>query len=212
MKKLFCVLLLLFLLSGCEPAEKTAICNAENLGFSEEASFPKIQKAMLDGGKTIALREGFTVRYYSAEYEFLGETKLFYEGLGKDVNCVFSNSGIFIGEETSLCRIEGEWKLCGGTFFKREGEIIRKLPDKEDFYSEQDVIEIKRSLWAGENIMAFIAGEQIFFYDINEDKIYLSLEIISAEEAEENCIAKGKAPLSGGADAVFAVIEKGVII
>ncbi len=192
MKKLFCILMAILMLSACSgkaavdknkmPPEKIF-----TLGAHMEDSkiiIPFTEKgARLDGGRITAIQNGFTVRYLNEENELLGEINLSAKSLEKPAKCVFSNHGIFMGTEnekipegeTAVCFIEGEWKLCGGVFFDREGNILRELPHIAKI-PEEDIIPVKRARWLGEDVMAFINEGSFFFYRISEDKLYFSAD------------------------------------
>ena len=180
-------------LSSCGAEREIPACEAESLLFSEAELFhTEIQKALLDGGKTTAIRKGFTVRYYSEENELIGETVLLAEGIEEEKSvCAFSNGKIFLAEKEGvfLKRTDGEWKFCGGIFFERDGKIIRELPFSEPEDSSDDIIGAERFFWLGEDILGFYAGERIFFYRISEDKTYL-FEYYS--EAENRTVIDGK--------------------
>lgn len=228
MKKLFCMLLLLFLLAACgaEAGTPDKTETPEDIRF-----FSPIKTVKLDGGKTLAVQEGFTVKYLSAEYELLEEVELFAKSFcGIPSDCVFSNDRIFMGRKTesgtgtAVCLIEGEWKFLGGTFFDRKGNIIRELPFIQTIFAEKEgakaeastgeIFDIRKNCerirqlrWIGEDVVMLICEEHIFVYRISEDKLYLSTEVVPFSE-NENSFANIKAPLFGGADFVFKVIEK----
>ncbi len=207
MKKLLCVLIVIIVLFafGAEALAETP----ENRIVSPEESplFIPVKTARLDGGNTIAVQEGFRVKYLNEEFELLSEIELFSGNSGEiPADCVFSNNGIFMGTKTAIIKSEGEWKLSGGTFFDRDGNIIRELPDMKNQNFDEEIIPIGRIRWVGEDIVILLAEENIFYYRISEDKIYLSFNLLQADGCENNCIANGKAPQKSGAFAVYAPI------
>lgn len=197
MKKLFCILMAILMLSACSgetaadenkmPPEK--IFDLGTNMKNSEIIVPFTEKgALLDGGRIIAIQNGFTVRYLNERNELLEEINLSAKSLERPAKCVFSNHGIFMGTEnermpegeTAVCFVGGEWKLCGGVFFDREGNILRELPHIEKI-PEEDIIPIKRARWLGEDVMAFINEGNFFFYRISEDKLYFSADSAEAE-------------------------------
>lgn len=174
MKKLFCILLAAMMLSSCAKGEEAFIPEAPVI-FAEKLSdepvpvFEKISMARLDGGKTFASWEGFTVRYFNEDFELIEEIELFAESIKSPSECVFSSHGIFMENETSIVFSKGEWKLSGGAIFDRGGEIIREFPAETP---NEKSVRITRSFWLGEDILVFVSGENAFFYRISEDKIY----------------------------------------
>lgn len=229
MKKLICFLIAILMLSafGGEALAETP----EN-GISSAAESPifaPVKAARLDGGRTLAVQDGFTVKYLDSEFETLGEVRLFAESFGNiPAECVFSNSGIFMGRKTeagmgtAVCFVGGEWKLFGGAFFDRSGKLIRELPYIKVIYDEKDFLtaetssgenfkikdcelKINRVRWIGEDEIAIFCDEHVFYYRISEDKIYLSFDFFMSNENLGNCIANGEALPKGSAFAVCAV-------
>ena len=198
MKRLLCVFLALFLLSGCESEAKFNISAkwsenaAVNMASAAEENSPEFfgNRAWLDGGKTLAVQSGFTVHYIDAESKAVKEIKLSAEGIENASDCIFANYGIFMGTGRpiekegapgpAICLIGGEWKLCGGIFFDREGNIIRKLPEIEN-PQEGEALPLARGRWLGDDVMAFFGGEHLFFYRISEDRLYLSEKNLKEE-------------------------------
>lgn len=180
----------------------------KNLSTGENAAeilYPLEGKtARLDGGATFAVQEGFRIRYINTENELIREIELSAESLSFASDCVFSNRGIFMGIDdrgpegtgTAVCFVGGEWKLYGGVFFDREGNIVRELPyvvektggngfddcravlstgETIDYY--EDALPVTKARWVGEDVMAIFDSRGLFFYRISEDRLYLSLDI-----------------------------------
>lgn len=256
------MLVFIMLLAGCSgreakiknPAEPSAVSenevpkaeNAVNADVEENEIFYPLsgRTAWLDGGRTLAVQEGFKIRYINTENELINEIELSAESLPYASDCVFSNHGIFMGIEddysegsenragTSICRVGGEWKLYGGAFFDREGNIVRELPYIVEKYTEddwntckavlstgetidyyKDALPIMQSLWIGEDVMAFFYNRSLFFYRISEDRLCLSVDFSDAMPDDKFVNAyygiEAAAPLNGGAAVVYSDYENG---
>ena len=178
MKKLLCIFMAVLMLSACK-AEETREYKAK--AVPAKAAFEceiipndEGNRAWIDGGRVLAVQKGYKVRYFDRNEKLIGEIELF-AGPDEPENCVFSNHGIFMGTKggkTAVCFVEDEWRLCGGNFFDREGNIVRKLPEKEG--KETDTLCVTNVRWLGEDVLAVCGENKLFFYRISEDKLYLS--------------------------------------
>lgn len=148
--------------------EETAILSTAL--YDEHQSFAKENRAMLDGGKTAALQQGFRVIYTDTETGRETAVLLRAENIAFPGRCIFSNDEIFMENGCEIVFGEEGPVLCGGSFFERDGSLIKTLPKAENIKGESLTPEKIR--WLGENMLMLTFGEHCFFYDTEEKKLF----------------------------------------
>lgn len=126
--------------------------------------------ARLDGGKTLVIQNGFSVRFFDSETGEKSEIVLMPKTVRSPKKCSFSNRLIFLpGEESSFVPSGSKAKLFGCCFFNRNGDIFKESVPASD--EARAAVPIDRAFFIGDGLLVIKSGPYEFIYNIDTDEI-----------------------------------------
>lgn len=126
--------------------------------------------ARLDGGRTIAVQNGFSLRFFDTESGEVREIFLKPHAVKKAGKCSFSNEFIFLpGEGAALIANESGIFLSGCDLYRRDGSLFREFPESRG--AVKNALPVERTFFIGDGLLVLKSGGREFTYNLYTDEI-----------------------------------------
>ncbi len=126
--------------------------------------------AHLDGGRTLVIQNGFSLRFFNVESGEMKDVFLRTKSIQNPGRCSFSNKFIFLpGEKAAVSFREDKAILSDCCFFNRDGNLLKEFPP-----SSTDIkydIPLDGAFFVGERLLVIRGGEREFIYNLYTEEI-----------------------------------------